>query len=195
MIKVLLFDIDGVTSTYKRLTYLNYLSKLTGKPRKELIKIGSPLIQRFDAGELTLQQFEKEAARLLGVRGEEVRWRDFYAPDTALDKRVVALIRELHKKYRTACLTNMDRSRYLYTKRFLDKVPFDQRFISSYLGAAKPNLKIYRKVLGKLKVKPSEVIFVDDNETNIIAAKGLGIKAVLFRGGDRLKKDLLKSLS
>ena len=194
MIKVLLFDIDGVTSKYKRLSYLNYLSKLTGKSHEDLVKVGSPLIRRFDAGGLTLREFEKQAAKLLGIKEKEVRWREFYAPDTALNRPLVGMIKRLHKNYKTACLTNMDRSRYIYTKKFLYEVAFDRRFISSYLGMAKPDPRLYSRVLQRLNVNPSEVIFVDDNERNIISANKMGIKTIWFRNNAQLKKDLFKLL-
>jgi putative hydrolase of the HAD superfamily len=58
----------------------------------------------------------------------------------------------------------------------------------------KPELKIYRLTLKKLKVKPEECIFIDDKEKNLKPAKKLGIKTVLAKNPKQVIRDVCKIL-
>ncbi|MAG10965.1 hypothetical protein CMI44_01495 [Candidatus Pacearchaeota archaeon] len=55
----------------------------------------------------------------------------------------------------------------------------------------KPNPKIYKLTLKKLKLKPSECIFIDNQKWNIESAKKLGIKTILFKSNNQLFKNKL----
>ncbi|GAA3723489.1 HAD family hydrolase [Salinactinospora qingdaonensis] len=55
--------------------------------------------------------------------------------------------------------------------------PFSALFFSCDIGLSKPDPAIYRHVLSELASSPSETIFVDDREDNIVTAKELGIDA------------------
>ena len=50
-------------------------------------------------------------------------------------------------------------------------------FYSHLLGLAKPETKAFEYVLNTLNVAASEVMFFDDNQANVLAAKQLGIHA------------------
>lgn len=67
-------------------------------------------------------------------------------------------------------------------------------FTSYDLGLLKPDPLIYKVVLQKLGAKPQEVIFIDDKQKNVEAAKSLGILGIVFNR-DTLKKDILSLLS
>lgn len=60
---------------------------------------------------------------------------------------------------------------------------FGQLFFSGVLGMAKPDRRIFDHVLGVLGARPEHVLFIDDNDANIAAARGLGLQTVLFRPG------------
>ncbi|MET7333070.1 HAD-IA family hydrolase [Nonomuraea sp. NPDC005650] len=57
-------------------------------------------------------------------------------------------------------------------------------FISSDLGARKPDPAPYEAVLGALGVPPEEVLFVDDRPVNLAPARALGMRTLLFRSDD-----------
>ncbi|MEW1847126.1 HAD-IA family hydrolase [Nonomuraea angiospora] len=57
-------------------------------------------------------------------------------------------------------------------------------FISSDLGARKPDPAAYEAVLGELGVPAEQVLFVDDRPVNLAPARSLGMRAVLFRSDD-----------
>lgn len=59
---------------------------------------------------------------------------------------------------------------------------FTREFYSCHLGVAKPDRAFFEKVLGILRVDPGEVLFVDDVEQNVQAARQLGIHGVVLSG-------------
>ncbi len=67
---------------------------------------------------------------------------------------------------------------------------FDATEYSFEVGALKPETKAYLRILKKLKAKPEECLFIDDNPKNLPPAEALGIKTILFRNPAKLKKDL-----
>jgi HAD superfamily hydrolase (TIGR01509 family) len=56
----------------------------------------------------------------------------------------------------------------------------------------KPHKKFYQLLFKKSQLKPEELVFIDDSEPNIIAAKKLKMNVILFQNARQLKKDLKK---
>lgn len=64
-------------------------------------------------------------------------------------------------------------------------------FLSScYLGARKPDEAIYRRALGITQRDPSECLFIDDREENLVPARRLGMRTLAYQGPKRLEEDL-----
>lgn len=54
----------------------------------------------------------------------------------------------------------------------------DDILISAEIHKIKPDSEFYRFVLQKYKIKPDELLFIDDNVNNINSAKNLGIETI-----------------
>lgn len=50
------------------------------------------------------------------------------------------------------------------------------------IGYPKSDTRSYEEICKKYNVKPSEVLFIDDTEANIVAANQLGIRSMQYRG-------------
>lgn len=61
--------------------------------------------------------------------------------------------------------------------------------VSCDIGIRKPAPEIYKMTLKKLKLKPKETIFIDNQKWNILPAKKLGMKTILFKNNKQLFKD------
>ena len=59
---------------------------------------------------------------------------------------------------------------------------FDGLVFSAEIGMVKPDENIFKYILNKYSLVPKETVFIDDNESNINAAKLLNINAYLFDG-------------
>ena len=69
---------------------------------------------------------------------------------------------------------------------------FDDIVSSAEVGMAKPEAGIYTLAAERLGLSPGACVFVDDLDTNVEAAREVGMEAVLFRldKGDNLRAQL-----
>jgi len=67
---------------------------------------------------------------------------------------------------------------------------FEGIVVSGVEKTRKPFADIYHLLLDRYNVIPSEAIFIDDNERNVQAAKGLGIGGIHFKTAQSLKSEL-----
>ncbi|HSS99284.1 MAG TPA: HAD family phosphatase [Terriglobales bacterium] len=61
---------------------------------------------------------------------------------------------------------------------------------SCRLAMAKPDPKIFHCAQQKLDVAPQEILFIDDREDNIEAARKVGFIGIVFKDVSQLKRDL-----
>lgn len=64
------------------------------------------------------------------------------------------------------------------------------QFSSCYLGLRKPDRAIYRRALDILSVPAQSVLFIDDREENVSAAREVGMQAIRFIGEAKLQAAL-----
>ncbi|NIK58009.1 HAD family hydrolase [Kribbella shirazensis] len=57
---------------------------------------------------------------------------------------------------------------------------FDRTFYSCDLGLAKPDPAYFRAILTAIDVPASSVLFIDDNEANVVGAQAVGLQAELY---------------
>jgi HAD superfamily hydrolase (TIGR01509 family) len=67
---------------------------------------------------------------------------------------------------------------------------FDSVEYSFEAGILKPDERSYRRILEKLKAKPEECVFIDDNPENLPPAEALGMKTILFKDPKQLRASL-----
>jgi len=104
---------------------------------------------------------------------------------------VIALIKKLKSQYNTALLSNQPPDMYdSLRKKFAFDSLFDYQIIPMHAWAEKPDPKIYHTFLKITGRKASDVIFIDDLEANIIAAKKIGMKGIVFKSLPQLKEAL-----
>ena len=54
----------------------------------------------------------------------------------------------------------------------------------------KPDARLYRVLLNRYGLKAEECVFIDDNPNNTAGAEAVGIKGIVFRGVEQLRKQL-----
>ena len=63
---------------------------------------------------------------------------------------------------------------------------FSPSIISCFVGMRKPNPKIYKLTLKRLKLKPEECLFIDNQKWNTDVAKKLRINTIQFKSNEQL---------
>jgi len=77
--------------------------------------------------------------------------------------------------------TNQEAYRARHMRQVLDYANvFDRLFFSCEIGCSKPNAAYFRAIVESLNLAPDTILFIDDVEANVAAAKSVGIRAELF---------------
>jgi putative hydrolase of the HAD superfamily len=111
-----------------------------------------------------------------------------------LNQPLIEFIRSNQDKYRFGIIstTNYD------LKTILKKDGIDSLFslvlTSGETGMDKVNVAIYEKAINLLGMKPKEIIFVDNSEEYVNAAKSAGITSILYRDPETYQKELKEDL-
>ena len=130
---------------------------------------------------------EARAGRPLPPLHEE--WR---ASQRAIEPNL-RLVSDLRASYKLAILSNADVS---LRERLEGDMGihhlFDDIVCSAEVGMAKPEPAIFALAAERLGLEPRECVFVDDLNTNVEAARQVGMQAVLFSKdkGDDLRAQL-----
>ena len=130
-----------------------------------------------DIGELT----SLEVWEAIGFQGDLEKIEQEYLDTIELNDGFLDFIKGVSKDYKLAIISN-DSSRwseYLRKKFDINKY-FDVISISGDLKIQKPDESIYRLTIEQLGVNAEDCVYVDDRETNLVAAERVGMKAILL---------------
>ena len=121
------------------------------------------------------------------------QFKEFMYGESIPDLDTIAVARGICELGRYTMMTLNNESAELNTYRIgkfgLD--PIFEAFMSScWLGSRKPMKKIYTDAFSIAQAVPSQSIFIDDRERNLVPAREMGVNTVLFTSAAQLRKDL-----
>lgn len=195
-IKAIIFDLGNVLIDFDHMIAAQRLSKFTDRTGKEIFDLffDSELTGLFEEGKISPSDFFQKVKETLNLKLGFLEfvpiWNEiFFCTRKNLD--VYNLARNLKKTYKVALLSNINTLHFEYIKKTFPLLDAFHNVITSFqLGIRKPEAKIYQKTLDILHVFPEEVFYVDDRQELVESARGLKIKAHVFAGLEKLKKDL-----
>lgn len=123
----------------------------------------------------------------------EVEFIKFMEEQSKPDLEMLSLMHQIKKEYHldTASLSNEGRELTEFRiKAFNLNSLFDFFIVSCFVGYQKPDPKIYQLALDISGRSRDEVIYIDDRDYLIEAAKKLGIKGILHTSLQSTKKEL-----
>ena len=125
----------------------------------------------------------------------QVAYAHFAEPDVwQLYPEVVTILEELNPRFQLAVVSNFDGRLRLVLRHLAILKYFPHVFISSELGADKPDPEIFRRSLKLSQLQPSEVIYVgDDPERDWTAAEAAGISVFRLERPKNSLRDLSAS--
>jgi putative hydrolase of the HAD superfamily len=69
---------------------------------------------------------------------------------------------------------------------------FEGYVLSYQIGVRKPDPRAYAALCARCGAEPSQCLLVDDREANVEGAEGVGLPAILFRGAQLLRAELVR---
>lgn len=180
MIKAILFDMDGVLIDAKEWHYeaLNKSLSLFGMEISRYDHLvtfdGLPTKRKLEM--LTLERgFPKSLHPLVNDLKQEYTFEIIYAKCRPMFHHQYALAKLKQEGYKMACCSNSIRkSIEMMMQKSQLETYLDFYLSNQDVQHAKPHPDIYLKAMDMLKLKPTEVLIVEDNEHGIKAAKASG---------------------
>lgn len=123
------------------------------------------------------------------IRAFYARWKEMFSGPI---EGSVEILKELKEKgIRLYALSNWNAELFNDT---LDDFPFltwfDDKIISGEVKLKKPDAAIFQLLLQKFNLQPERIVFIDDSEANIKAAKALGFQTIHFKNPEALRSSL-----
>jgi putative hydrolase of the HAD superfamily len=184
MIEGLVFDVGGVlVRTQDQSGRHRWEARLGLKPGSlAWLVFDSELGRQAQLGQASMQEVWNWIGDLLDLSQDDLATMefDFWSGDE-VDQALCDYIRRLRVRYRTGMLSNnWVRDGRAMAEGLGIADCFDAFVTSAEIGVMKPEPRIYRVMLERLGLSPSQVIFVDDFSENVEAARRLGMHSLQF---------------
>jgi putative hydrolase of the HAD superfamily len=189
------FDFGGVIGTYQPEEDVAALAAAAGVSRAEFDRAYWPPRFAYDIGELSAQTFWQDIAGRLGRSFTRPQVAELVRLDVAswshLCEGTVQLIHDLRSAgQRLAVLSNMPREQAEVVATMPVARHFEHLLFSCDFNAGKPDAGCFSQALDRLGSPAGEVIFLDDRESNVRAATGMGMRAIRFTSAEQARTAL-----
>jgi putative hydrolase of the HAD superfamily len=175
MTRAILIDLGGVLSEVPGFAEA-WSSRLDISPEAFLRAVYRGSDEQVLIGAMSEADWWAIVAERLNVTAEvtaEIH-RDIAARET-WDDELVALLRDLHGRVRTAIVSNASPGTRARLARDGMADLADELVISAEVGYAKPDPRIFEIALRRVGAAPADALFIDDTPGHVDAARALGI--------------------
>lgn len=131
-------------------------------------------------GEITLEQFNKELAKGMGVKS--VDWQSYYFAELEPIQEMQELIIWAAQHYKVGLISNIMPGgiEHMLKHKLIPDINYAAVVDSSEVNSIKPERKIYEIAQGLTGVEPPQILLVDDSRTNIMAAEKMDWHVLWF---------------
>jgi FMN phosphatase YigB (HAD superfamily) len=139
----------------------------------------SPLVGRYESGQLTTPEFFEEVRRATGFRGTIGEFSEFFADIfTPIEPMIEMHARLRRQRVLTYIFSNTnDLAAGHIHRRFPFFSQFDGYVLSHEVGAMKPAAKIYEALERLTGRRGGEIVYLDDRPDNVAAGLARGWQA------------------
>lgn len=199
--KIVLFDLGNVLVHIHPEAMLQSLGIDTPENRERFALPIIDIVRRYECGGESTEQFLGRLETLFNETGEiQTRPNGFsqeklqQAMLTIIGKPIEGMeeiVKQVATRIPVALLSNTNPLHYELCRQNLPVLQWiPKHFLSYQLGALKPDRKIYENVIRAVGLSPSDILFIDDVEKNLLGAQKIGISTLLFQGSEKLEKRL-----
>lgn len=192
-LSVILFDLGGVlVELPERPIPADWADPVQPFEQKMSGWLSSPAAKALEKGEISAARFADELVNemKLSIAPEEILAYFTFWPK-GLFPGTKELIGRIRPHYSLAIFSNTNELHWprLMTEMELEGC-FDYYFASFKIGMAKPDPAAYRYVIKAMSCDPSEILFLDDSQMNVDAARLIGMNAERVSGIGQVERVL-----
>ncbi|MFI3269157.1 MAG: HAD family phosphatase [Rikenellaceae bacterium] len=188
-IKAVIFDLGGVVLDLDYDRCIRSFEEIGFEGAQRYVSCYHPMeiFGALERGEVSTEEFCDELRKMSGktMSNEEIFWAYQAILIDIPVKKLRDMISLRERGYRVYALSNMSQVMLPRVEELFEcdglKMGdyFDEIFISSQMGLMKPDRRIYETVIERTGLEPQQMLFIDDGEKNITAARELGFMVYL----------------
>ncbi len=148
-----------------------------------------PAYQAHERGELDFADYAEHLAGVFDIELTHDEWlAGWNAIWTEPFHQVVDLLPHIAQRYPLYCFTNTNDAHAVHWRHhYADALThFEHVFVSSEIGARKPDTSAFQQVCADMGHAPSSVLFLDDTLENVNGAYAAGLSAQHVRNQDEV---------
>ena len=191
-IKAIYFDLGNVLVSFDWRKQVSEMTANSAVPENRIMELitQSGLAMEFEKGKINSAMFFEKLRWEIGFKDSSEKlkllWCDIFHP---IHEHIV-LAKELSRRYPLGIISNTNEAHVDWIDHQFDFLKyFNMRVFSFQSGFLKPQKEIYESALSRLKITPSEALFIDDLELNVKGAQALGWNAIHLKEGMNLRKE------
>jgi putative hydrolase of the HAD superfamily len=160
-------------------------------PKAVVFDFGGVMTERSDRDSIFHYIGTKVKSSKNDISIESISFTSFIEELIGVNKKMYNLVNQLkNQNVFVVLFSNIDRQSAKTIRDAGFYKPFDLCLLSCEIGAKKPSYKAYNILLNSLSFPIEEIVFIDDIQENIEAAKNLGIDAILFQSPEQIVYEL-----
>lgn len=146
--------------------------------------------RKYDEGRLSPEQFTRQCSEALDVQLDFSQFKAIWSDIFWGNSPVIDIIKLLKRQARVFLLSNTNVWHVEYIRRHFRILElFDELIFSFEVGYAKPDKRIFKRAL-ELCNGNKQIIYVDDIEEHVRAARDVGLFGIKYSGADMLRSTL-----
>lgn len=178
-VKFVYFDINGVLVRF----YQRAFTQIAIDTGASVDSIETTFWHYNDAicrGEISLEEFDEILANRAGV--SKISWAEYYLNGIEVISDTVECLKWVAENYRIGLLSNIGKGliSQMLAKGLLPNLNYNAIIDSSEVGFIKPEQAIYEHATKFSGVNSNEILLIDDDRTNLMAAERLGWHVIWF---------------
>jgi putative hydrolase of the HAD superfamily len=180
-IKVLVFDVDGVL--VEPWGFAKFLQREHPQIAVQTVEFFRGVFSDCLIGKADMrEELPSFLARWGWPHSLDEFLRLWFEAESATDARLLAAVQQARAAgIRAVVATNQERHRLAYLREQMDfGTHFDALYASAHLGMTKPAARFFEAVTTDLAVPVDQVIFWDDSQANVDAARAHGWQSELY---------------
>jgi FMN phosphatase YigB (HAD superfamily) len=195
MITCIVFDVGNVLVNNGRFpqSLIVKLAELLATRSQSLLSRYRNLLPKLEANQSPISLLlRRKVSPNLKILYQKAAQKTFH-----LNKETFDLALKLKRHYQVGIISNVD--------KYLAEIPLHQKVygcfdpklvvLSYKVGTRKPQPEIYRIFLKRSGCRAEEILFVDNIRQNVVTAKKLGMKGIVFKNNRQFKKELAGHLT
>jgi len=184
VIAAVVFDLGGVLADFGGVQPMRELARIDSDAELWRRWLSCEWVRRFERGHCSPEEFAAGLIADWQLDVDPTRFlADFASWVVGPYDGAAELVQEVSECASVGCLSNTNSLHWeVSAAQWSLLEAFDHSFLSFQLGMVKPDPEIFAAVITALDTTPYRVLFLDDNDINVTAARAVGIRAETVRG-------------